>query len=61
MFARHLPILLNYLKHRISNAPSEGINPRVAGIIANARGLACFKNFRTRVLFLFGKLDLSQA
>jgi len=33
----------------------------LAGIIANARGLACFKNFRIRVLFLFGKLDLSQA
>lgn len=33
----------------------------LAGIIANARGLACFKNFRTRVLFFLGKLDLSQA
>jgi transposase len=41
-FVRHLPGLLNYLKHRITNAASEGINSQVARIIANARGLARF-------------------
>ena len=61
MFARHLPGLLNYLKHRITNASSEGINSQVARIIANARGLSCFAHLRTRVLFFLGKLDLSPA
>ena len=61
MFVRHLPGLLNYLKHRITNAASEGINSQTARIIANARGLSCFENLRTRVLFFLGKLDLSPA
>jgi transposase len=61
MFARNLPGLLNYLKHRITNAASEGINSQVARLIANARGLACFENLRTRVLFFHGKLYLSPA
>jgi transposase len=61
MFARHLSGLLNYLKHRITNAASDGINSQVARIIANARGLACFENLRTRILFFMGNLDLSPA
>jgi transposase len=61
MFVRHLPGLLNYLKHRITNAASEGINSQTARIIANARGISCFENLRTRVLFFLGKLDLSPA
>ena len=61
MFARHLPGLLNYLKHRTTNAVSEGINLQEARTIANARCLARFENLRTRFLFLLGKLDLSPA
>jgi transposase len=61
MFARHLPGLLSYRKHRITNAASECINSQVARIIANARGLACFENLRIPVLFFLGKLDLSPA
>ena len=61
MYARHLPGLLNYLKHRITNAASEGINSQVARFITNARGLACFENLHTRVLFILGKLYLSPA
>ena len=61
MFARHLPGLLNYLKHRITNAASEGINSQTARIIANPRGLACFENLRSRFLFFLGKLDPSPA
>jgi transposase len=53
--------LLNYLKHRISNAASERINSQNARIIAKALGLACFENLHTRVLFFLGKLDLSPA
>ena len=61
MLARHLPSRLNYLKHRITNAASEGINSQVARIIANARGLACVENLRTHFLFFRGKFDLSPA
>ena len=61
MFVRHLPGLLNYLKHRITNAASEGISSQMARIIANARGISCFENLRTRVLFFLGKLDFSPA
>lgn len=33
----------------------------MARLIANAHGLACFKNIRTRVFFFLGKVDLSAA
>jgi transposase len=53
--------LLNYLKHGITNATSEGMNSLVSRIIGNARGLRTFATFRIRVLFFLGKLDLSIA
>ena len=53
--------LLNYIKHRITNAASEGMNSLVARIIANARGLRSFAQLRIRVLFFLGKLNLSIA
>jgi len=61
MLANRFQGLLNYLKHRITNAASEGMNSLVARIIANARGLRSFDRFRIRVLFFLGKLDLSIA
>ncbi len=61
MLDNRLQRLLNYLKHRITNAASEGMNSLVARIIANARGLRTFAALRTRVLFFLGKLDLSIA
>ena len=61
MLENRLQGLLNYLKHRITNAASEGMNSQVARIIANARGLRSFPTFRIRVLFFLGKLDLSVA
>lgn len=59
MLQNRLQGLLNYLKHRITNAASEGMNSLVARIIANARGLRSFAALRFRVLFFLGKLDLS--
>jgi len=61
MLENRLQGLLNYLKHRITNAASEGMNSLVSRIIANARGLRTFAKFRIRVLFFLGKLDLSIA
>jgi transposase len=59
MLANRLWGLLNYLKHRITNAASEGMNSLVARVIANARGLRSFRTLRIRVLFFLGKLDLT--
>ena len=61
MLQRHLPGLLNYHKHRITNAAAEGLNSQIARIICNARGLGSFYALRIRVLFFLGKLDLSAA
>jgi len=61
MLENRLQGLLNYLKHRITNAASEGMNSLVSRIIANARGLRTFAKLRIRVLFFLGKLDLSIA
>jgi len=55
---RHLPGLLNYFAHPITNALSEGLNSRVQAVKAAARGYHSFETFRTRILFFLGGLDL---
>ncbi len=61
MLRRHREGLLNYTKHRITNAAAEGFNSIIQTIKANARGFRSFENFRTRILFFCGKLDLRPA
>lgn len=58
MLRRHRDGLINYTKHRITNAPAEGFNSIIQNIKANARGFRSFDNFRIRILFFCGKLDL---
>ena len=58
MLRRHLPGLLNYSQHRISNASAEGFNSAIQLIKANARGFRHFTNYRARILFHCGKLDM---
>ena len=58
MLKRHLDNLLTYLKHHITNAVTEGLNSKTQSIKANARGFRIFKNYRTRIRFFCGKLDL---
>jgi transposase len=55
---RHLAGLLTYLKHRITNAVAEGLNSKIQGIKANARGFRNFGNYRVSILFHCGKLDV---
>ena len=55
---RHLDNLLTYFRHRITNAKSEGFNSRIQSIKSNARGFRSFDNYRTRILFYCGKLDV---
>jgi transposase len=59
MLKRHLLNLLNYHHYRLTNATAEGLNSRIQAIKADARGFRSFHNFRTRILFFLGKLDLS--
>jgi hypothetical protein len=46
------------LKHRITNAVTEGLNSKIQSIKSAARGFRNFNNYRTRILFFCGKLDL---
>jgi transposase len=58
---RHLPGLLAYTKHRVTNAVAEGTNGKIQLIKANARGYRNFAQYRIAILFHCGKLDLYPA
>ena len=58
MLKRHLGNILTYFRHGITNAMSEGFNSRIQSIKSQARGFRAFQNFRNRILFYCGKLDL---
>ena len=58
MLKRHLKGLLAYFRHRITNARNEGFNSRIQSIKSAARGFRSFENYRIRILFYCGKLDL---
>jgi transposase len=58
MLKSHLENILTYLRHPITNAVTEGLNSKVQMIKSNARGFRSFENYRTRILFYCGKLDL---
>jgi transposase len=59
MLKRHLDNILTYFRHRITNAMSEGFNSRIQSIKSQARGFRTFENYRTRILFYCGKLNLT--
>ena len=59
MLRRHEEGLLNFSQHKITNACAEGFNSAIQLIKANARGLRSFTNYRARILFHCGKLDLA--
>jgi transposase len=54
----HLGGMLTYFKHRITNALTEGFNSKIQAIKADARGFRAFPNYRARILFFCGKLDM---
>lgn len=57
----HLSGLLSYFVHPITNAIYEGFNSKIQAIKADARGFRRFENYRDRILFHCGKLDLQPA
>lgn len=58
MLKRHVKNILTYFRHPITNAMSEGFNSRIQSIKSQARGFRAFRNYRTRILFYCGKLNL---
>lgn len=61
MLAKHLDGLLNFTAFRITNAVTEGFNSKIQAIKSEARGFRNFLNYRTRILFFCGRLDLLPA
>ena len=58
MLRNHFMGLLNYVKHRISNAMAENLNGQIQKIKTIGRGFYAFKNYRIAILFFLGKLDM---
>lgn len=58
MLKRHLPNLLSYFLHPITNAAAEGFNSKIQYLKSAARGFRNFQHYRTRILFFCGKLNL---
>ena len=58
MMKRHLPNVLTYFKHRITNAGSEAVNSVIQMLKKRAFGYRSFENFRTVVLLRCGGLSL---
>jgi transposase len=58
---RHMAGIMNYITFPISNASAEGMNSIIQGLRTAARGLPNFENFRARILFHLGKLDMYPA
>lgn len=55
----HLTGLLSYFRHKITNSMCECFNSIIQAIKASAKGFRSFENYRTRILFFLGKLDLA--
>ena len=58
MIKKHLYGLETYFEHWITNAVSEGLNSRIQSLKSAARGFRSFANYRIRILFFCGRLDL---
>jgi len=58
MLTRHPPNLLSYFLYRITNTTSEGFNSVIQALKYAACGFRSFTNYRTRILFFCGRLDL---
>jgi transposase len=55
----HLPNILTYFKHGISNAVAEGLNARIQTVKSNARGYRSFAGFGNSILFYCGGLEMT--
>ena len=58
MLEARLENLLTYFTYAISNAMTEGFNSKIQSLKHAARGFRTFANFRIRILFFCGRLNL---
>ena len=58
MFANHLRGVLNAMISTVSNAMAERLNGKIQLLKTVGRGYRKFANFRSAILFFYGKLDL---
>jgi transposase len=58
MVKRHLPNVLTYFRHRITNAMSEGIASKIQALKKASNGFRNRENFKTAIYFHCGGLDL---
>lgn len=58
MLKRHLEGMLNFVRHKVTNAMTEGFNSKIQHLKYSARGLRNFGSYRRRILFYCGKLEL---
>lgn len=58
MIKEHFERIVTWFSHPISNGSSEGFNSKIQALKTAARGFRNFRNYRTRILFFCGKLEL---
>jgi transposase len=58
LIQRHLPNLLTYLRHHLTNAGLEGVNTVIQWVKKTARGFRNAEHFKTAIYFHCGGLDL---
>ncbi|MFK7936424.1 MAG: ISL3 family transposase [Saprospiraceae bacterium] len=57
-FKNHLQGLIDYTKHRVTNAMAESVNTAIQQVKSKARGFKSAQAFRIAILFHLGALDL---
>jgi len=55
---KHLPNVVSYCTHRITNAVAEGMNSKIMSIKRRVGGFRNLENFKTAIFFHCGGLDL---
>jgi len=58
LIQRHLPNVLTYLRHGITNAGLEAVNATIQWVKKTARGFRNVEHFKTAIYFHCGGLDL---
>jgi hypothetical protein len=58
LIKRHLPSLLTYLRHRLTNGGLEGVNAVIQWVKKTARAFRNAEHFKTPIYFHRGGLDL---
>ena len=58
MIKRHLPNVLTYFTHRVTNATAEGLNSLIETVRKRAAGFRSRAHFKTAIYFHCGGLDL---